>query len=425
MMNSPVYGTRWQRLRWVPILLALAGGLRVGWVTARYSGDRSEQLEYPDEEAYCQIARSLAAGQGLVDEFGYRATYMPGYPGFLALLAGLPHSLFWTRLVQALLGAWLAPATYLLARRWLAMAGPEGNTPGEGDLLPVLAGLAVAVDPFLLFFSGLLLTETLFALCLATAWLVLLPMCQANRRIGASSVIGTALLLWLCLMLRPSSAILVLLVPAVVVLPRRFDRAGLMTAAAVVALVLAGLAPWAIRNYRVIGQWRWLTTRGGISLYDAVRPGSSGESDLADTKSLPELQGLDELHWDAYFRAKARAEIRRDPMRIVSLAGRKFLRTWSLRPNVEAYHQGAAAIVGASWTTAVLVLAAAGWWRYRRALGAWLVLLSPVIAFTLLHMVFVGSVRYRLPLMPMMLVLSAAGLAGIIGGLGAARRRSA
>ena len=64
--------------RWVLILFVLAAVLRIGWVAARYAGpDRSESLTYPDEEAYWLSARSLAAGEGLRDEFGFRATYMP------------------------------------------------------------------------------------------------------------------------------------------------------------------------------------------------------------------------------------------------------------------------------------------------------------------------------------------------------------
>jgi hypothetical protein len=39
---------------------------------------------------------------------------------------------------------------------------------------------------------------------------------------------------------------------------------------------------------------------------------------------------------------------------------------------------------------------------------AWLLL--PVLVFTLIHMVFVGSVRYRVPMMPFVLVLSGIGI---------------
>src|SRR5512145_2654782 len=118
MAHSP--SLRCSRLvrAWPVLLFLIAAVLRVGWVVARFSGDRAELLQYPDEEAYVDLARSLAAGEGLVDEFGYRATYMPAYPAFLAVFMGLGQPLFWARLVQALLGALAAPATFALACRW-------------------------------------------------------------------------------------------------------------------------------------------------------------------------------------------------------------------------------------------------------------------------------------------------------------------
>ena len=57
----------------------------------------------------------------------------------------------------------------------------------------------------------------------------------------------------------------------------------------------------------------------------------------------------------------------------------------------------------------VLVSAGVGGWVHRRAIRSWVLLLLPVAVFTLLHAVFIGSVRYRIPVMPMVIVLSAAG----------------
>jgi len=50
----------------------------------------------------------------------------------------------------------------------------------------------------------------------------------------------------------------------------------------------------------------------------------------------------------------------------------------------------------------------------RAAPAAIMGLLLPAIYFTLLHMLFVGSVRYRLPAMPMIVVLSAVGIASLL-----------
>lgn len=405
---------------WILILFLLAASLRLGWVVARWGpAGRAEHLDYPDEDAYVLGARFLAAGEGLIDEFGYRATYMPGYPAFLAVFQGLPRPLLWARMVQALLAAWVAPATFLLARRFLEGAP---NRPGSGAadtapacpngglLVPVLAGLAAAFDPFLVFFSGLLLTEALFAAVLVTAWVFLQTQVARPEQGFPVLTIGAGLFLWLAILLRPSAAILVILAPLALVVLRRFNRRAVVHAAMIPLVVMVGLLPWAARNRAVLGQWHWLSTRGGISLYDGLQPGATGSSDLAHTKKDPVVQGLSELQWDEHFRSAALAEARRDPMRVARLAWRKLLRTWRPVPNVEEYSSGFVAALSALWMLPALALAAVSWWRHRRAVAAWAMLLLPVVAFTLLHMIYVGSVRYRVPVMPFVEVLSAAGL---------------
>lgn len=389
------------------LLFVLAAGLRVGWVAYRFGPDgRAEQLEYPDEEAYVLSAESLASGGGLIDEFGYRATYMPGYPAFLAVFQGLPRPLLWSRLAQAFLAAWVAPATFLLAH---GFARSTGCSPAAGASMSVLAGVGAACDPFLLFFSGLLLTEALFAAVLVTAWNCVFATLHEGRRARLFAVPAGVFLL-AGVMLRPSAFVLVPLAAVVVWAAGRFRPPGLTRGLIVAGVAMLGLLPWGLRNQAVIGEWRWLTTRGGISLYDGLQPGAAGESDLAHTKRMAEVQGLGEVEWDRHFQHAAIAEIRREPARALRLAGRKFLRTWSLTPNVETHRQGTAAGVSLVWMVGVLATAAAGLWRFRRRAGACGVLLLPLVTFTLVHMVYVGSVRYRVPLMPMVLVLSAGGL---------------
>ncbi len=416
-------------------LFVLAAGLRAGWVMHRYSGERGAVLEYPDEDAYWRAARSLASGDGLVDEFGFRATYMPAYPAFLALFTGLGNPLFGVRIVQAILGGLIAPLTWLLARQW-CRGGDQLCHPQDIHMIAGLAGLAAACDPFLVFFSGLLLTEALFAVAVVGAWTLLLAAWQPDMTRGraACRAIAAGLTLGVAVMLRPSALVLAWCAAVVIAImairpeavgdrspagPRRpgIRRSGVAWSTAGLSLVCVYLVllPWAIRNQRVIGDFRWLTTRGGISLYDGLQPGGTGASDLAHTKADPAVAGLDEVAWDAHWRRSALAELRRDPARVLRLAVAKFLRTWSLTPNVAEHRRGAAALVSAGWMIGLLAAAAAGLWHCRRRPGPLLMLLLPVIVFTLLHMVFAGSVRYRVPTMPMVEVLAAAGLVGWIG----------
>ncbi len=396
--------------RYVLLLFVIAAAVRVGWVIVRSGGENIARLQCPDEDAYLGLARSLASGHGLVDEFGFRATYMPAYPAFLALFEPLPGALLWSRLAQALLAAWVAPATFLLTREWCRLT----QTSADSGRIALVAGLLAAFDPFLIFFSHLLLTESIFTAVLVSAWVFVVTMARPNVLIRRWHVAGAGALLWLCVMLRPSAMVPVLAAPPAIVLCRRFDRSSIAGGITILAIVLAGMLPWAIRNRATIGEWRWLTTRGGISLYDGLREGATGGSDLAHTKTMSEVTGLSETQWDRYFRARALADARRDPPRALRLSGQKLLRTWSVLPNVELYRRGAAALVSGLWMLLILISGAAGAWISRRNLRALFLLLLPVILVTLMHMVFVGSVRYRLPLMPMVMVLSATGLVHLV-----------
>ncbi|UCD29778.1 MAG: hypothetical protein JSV03_04650 [Planctomycetota bacterium] len=395
--------------RWLLILFLVAAALRVGWVSFRFSGDRSDELSYPDEEAYCLSAESLNVGKGLVDEFGYRATYMPAYPVFLSLFYACPRPLFWARIVQSLLGALAAPATFLLAKRWARLALSDKYEPRKSKWITILAGLAVAFDPFQIFFSGLLLTETLFTTGLVVAWIFILPLSEHPNQDRFYVPILAGVMLWICIMLRPSAVILVILVPLVLVICRGFDRVGIGLACLIVVVVIVGLLPWVARNRMVIGEWCWLTTRGGISLYDGLREGATGASDLAHTKTIPQVANMNEIQWDDYFRRQAWSAARRDPVRVLQLAWYKFLRMWNLVPNVDIYRKGITAVISATWMVLILISAAIGWWMQRRVLRYWVMLLLPVLGFTFLHTIFVASIRYRIPVMPMIIILSATG----------------
>ncbi len=410
------------RSLWAGLVLVfiLAAATRVGWVVARHAR-QSDVLSYPDEQAYQRAARSLVAGHGLVDEFGYRATYMPGYPLFLAAFERFGLPLMTVRVVQALLGALVAPMTFLLARQWRRMAqGQEAaidsasGHPSEqiaSNRIGLIAGVLAALDPFLIFFSGLLLTEVLFAVLLVACWWLVFVLLDRRRTSAVGVALAAGVLLLGAVMLRPSSTLLLLIVPLVLIAGHRFAVAGWFAATLIVGTVVVGLLPWGARNAALLGEWRWTTTRGGISLYDGVRSNTLGDSDLADTKSDPAVAGLDELQWDRHWHQQAIAAVRAHPERLARLAVRKFLRTWNIIPNEANARRGATAVISAVWMVAVLLSAGVGLWRWRCAAGACLALLAPVLGFTILHMIFVGSVRYRIPLMPMLFVLSAAGLA--------------
>lgn len=88
------------------------------------------------------------------------------------------------------------------------------------------------------------------------------------------------------------------------------------------------------------------------------------------------------------------------------------LRMWNPVPNVEAYRSGRTRWISAAWNLPLFALAVVGAFRWLWSVQRqqrWIVLflLLPAVYFSLLHCLYVGSVRYRLPAVPMMAVLAA------------------
>ncbi len=387
-------------VRWVLLIAMIALGARVGWGLLRfYRGGDAVLLEFPDEQQYWLMAQSLWLGDGLMDELGFRATRMPLYPGILSVFTGIRHGIYIATALHWLLGAAAAVLTAGVAR---AMFGRR---------VAVVAGLLVAFDPFLVFFSSLLLTETLFITLMLALWLAVWPAFRdCDRTIGTRRWVLIGLIAAASVYARESGLGLVGAMLAVLVIWRR-DRHAVMGSAIVAFLVFASLLPWAVRNQQTIGQLSFLTQRGGISLYDGVGPQATGRSDLGNIKQMPEVRGLGEVEWNTFFLDASFDAIRRDPVRIIRLAGTKLMRMWNPVPNVETYQSPWVRAVAACWSIPTFLAALIGIGvcaasRTARSRGALLLLLLPTVYLCLLHSLFVGSIRYRLSAIPLLHVLA-------------------
>ena len=131
------------------------------------------------------MATAFAAGEGLPDELGFQATRMPLFPVYLSFFTGLPYGIMAARMSLWLIGAVAAVLTVGLGSRLVDRR------------VGLWAGLIVALDPFLVSTSSLLLTETVFVAILTGVWLRLLrPVrgCPTSiprwRAIGSLAAVG-------------------------------------------------------------------------------------------------------------------------------------------------------------------------------------------------------------------------------------------
>lgn len=183
----------------------------------------------------------------------------------------------------------------------------------------------------------------------------------------------------------------------------------------------AVLLPTVIRNYRVIGHFVPVRVGSGESLLEALGPWADGGPGM-DRIVWPADDGqADEYERDRNCRQAAIAWAASHPRETLDLAFAKFARTWSVTMNFSPYTSLLYGLI--CWLTVapVYFLAAAGLWSIRRQPALVALLLAPAVYFTLIHMVFVGSVRYRLPAMPLLFV--AAALAISAGWRGRVRSR--
>ena len=198
-------------------------------------------------------------------------------------------------------------------------------------------------------------------------------------------------------------------------------RRQMLLAATMFAGFVVAMLPWWLRNYRVTGRFVPTTLQVGASLYDGWNPQATGASDMrfvpefaaALRKSDVEHARSEDFEYrlDRRFRQAAWNWACANPGRAVQLAGIKLLRFWNFWPNEPSFSAWPVRLVVLVTYVPLILLAAMG--LRRAGGGGWPVVLCwlPAVYFTLLHTVFVSSIRYRQPAMLGLIVLAAGCLA--------------
>ena len=189
------------------------------------------------------------------------------------------------------------------------------------------------------------------------------------------------------------------------------------------AALVVTMMPWWIRNARVTGRFVPTTLQVGASLYDGLNPQATGASNMdLVPKSVEQLRrqatagevpggATLEIELDRRFRAAAGSFALNNPGSVARLAGVKLTRVWNVWPNeagFSAWPIRAAVVLSYVPVLVLGMIGAAGTIRRGRPyVICWL----PVVYFTILHVIFVGSIRYRQPAMLGLIVLAA----GVVG----------
>lgn len=379
----------------------------------------TQKFGFPDSEGYWELARTIAHGQPY--EFGphrYQVFRTPGYPLLLA-----PLFLIWQEpptFAARVLGAFLGTAAVaLVGSIAFQIAGLRASQ---------LASAIAAVYPEAIASSVFLLSESPFIplMLLQIAALLMLSR-QATTSLARWSIVA-GVAAGLAILMRPSWLLFTpLAIVALTIFPTW--RAISLRSSLIVTVAMCGvLAPWWIRNYLAVGQFVPTSLQVGASLYDGISPVANGASDMRyvetfviaqmadDANSIDQLPGTFESRLDDRMKYEALAWARANPKQVAELAVVKFFRIWSPLPNASEFGSTLLRTVLFVTYAPVMLLAAAGsWmlWRTQRRLQLMLLVL-PALYFTLLHTLFVSSIRYRQPAMFLLVVLAAIGLCSML-----------
>jgi 4-amino-4-deoxy-L-arabinose transferase-like glycosyltransferase len=406
--------------KWLAIVLVVALVLRVGFAVV-VQWRLNQQTPIPvclipgDAEGYWHLGAQIAAGKAYEMYAPPRQVHrMPGFPALLAVTyRTFSGAIIGTRLSLCLVGTAACGLLYCLGRE---LADPQTG---------IAAAALGALSPALIAFTPLILSETLFALCLLLSLLAMARLVRAERTdeptrllrrpavITHRSLLAllTGLLAGVACYVRPSW---LLAGPAfAATLPfvtlRRWT--GMVHGVLVILGLLAVLLPWGLRNKRVSGHFVLTTLWVGPSLYDGLNPRATGDSDMTffEQDNLMGGHHLTEYEMDQHYRRAAWDFVSQNPRRVGELVLIKLRRYWNLWPNAAQFDRQPVRLALGGFYVAMMLCAAVGGWHERKRIRVLALTAGPILYFAVIHAVFVSSLRYRLPAEYPLLVLSAVG----------------
>jgi len=398
-------------------LLLAALGVRLGaavWWQSRVPAN--QQFEFGDSDSYWVLAQRIVRGEPY--DYGDPPRQIFRTPGYPLALAGLMQfvgpnpPVLWARALGAVLGTFTVLGLYALGLQLFDRASGQ------------VAALFGAFYPGAIGLSVFVLSEALFCPLMVAqlaasvaAWKSATPRAALLFALAAGGLAGAAALArpsWL--LFTPLSALCLLLGPRLPI-----ARRALLVTALGAGMILT-MAPWWIRNARVSGHFVPTSLQVGASLYDGWNPQADGSSNMKPidefvaqaAPQLPADPAEREYQLDRDLHAAAVDWARANPGRVATLGLVKLSRLWNVWPNEAEFRSWPMRLAVLAPYVPLMALGILGAWKFTSRGWPWLLCWLPAVYFSLLHVVFVSSIRYREPVMLPLMVLAAAALVELV-----------
>ena len=335
----------------------------------------------------------------------------PIYPLFLSGVYFLfGHSYLAVRIIQSLIGGLTCIIIYFIGKKTV------------NKNVGFIAATISIFYPFFIYYTGYLLVETLvtFLLAVAIYWLITSVEKPDWKNLSLSGVF-----MGLAALCKPTAFVFVpfSVLGFLVILGIRKVSTYRNIAIYLLFFILT-LFPWISRNYIVFQRIIPSTTQLGYALLDGSMLFNAEhqwriEQEEQTNPVLLKGKELSEIERDDYYTREALKFIRHNPKHMLKLALWKFLKFWRLYPHTESIYT-----YGHSKTLLVLIsllsygillpFSIIGIMFSIRKWKQFTFFYGLIVSFTIIHLIVWSQIRYRLPIMPYMVVFAAFSLNFII-----------
>ena len=333
---------------------------------------------FPDSVEYYEAGSRLF-------EYGsfYNQKIMPIYP----IVSYLSISFFSFQLIDILLSSCSIFLIYYLGKSLL-----------NEEMHAKVASLGIAVYPFSIFYASSGLTETSFVFCVLLAFMALY---QKKIYLGL-------LFLILSVLIRPTLDLinpLIILCFCIVVYKESvaFALKQLLKYALVYIFLLA---PWWIYNYNEYGQFVRLNLGAGEILYGGNNPNNKDGRASDEGLDFSEFRYITDLvERDKTLKAEAYKYILDNKAEFILKSFRRLAAFWNIFPNHQKHRSSITMIVSAM-SMLMLYMGVLGFLFIadKSMLKRCVPIFIMFIYLSAIHAVTIGSIRYRYPLEPFMIL---------------------
>ncbi len=379
----------------------------IRWVSYEYF--ISPLLLPSDSEEYIAIAENISAGKGFSIE-GKEPVFhrAPFLPYFLSMLFSISreHWLSIASAINILVSSGVSAVVYLISLR-IAGNGAIATT----------ASLLFAINPVSIFWSGFILTEPFFLFFFTLSILYFLRGVDGHK---TWDFVICGILTGFASLTRP---VILGVIPFIALWILIFKKGAKRGFGVAIVIFILTIMPWLIRNYADSGKIIPITSEGHNNLVQGLT------EDIETFEGMPlftedeenSMRHLDEWEYKKVEKKRLIRHILNHPYYILKLMIKKTIIFWSVTPEIGNPELRADIFIKllmmlwAAYSIVLYLLAIPSIFSADNKSNIMLIVFI-MISFTLMHMFFlvVPGKRFRLPLEPYLVILSAIGLASLL-----------